>query len=253
MKKIITLLFIAAGIAVQAQTPSAELVNYLTFANLKSEVKSDYGTLDNPILSGAFMNISDRAAMETQMRKLQNSYRWPDGSALDFSKRKSMRNKDGIVDMYTMGNGKDTVKIFVDPYHTSAAYFVPKGLVALTSPLLGKVLAPVVKMSEEFYAAQDASTLKESTQQLVGAIQKQIGTALFVDADVLTPIVSDKELDKDLGGYLIKTYVVSKFLAHAKNMKDPKDFATKKMKDNFIKFSARYPEVKSGSLKDTLK
>lgn len=255
MKKFFTLLLVAAGIAAQAQKTSVELVNYLSFTNLKNEVKPDYGTLENPLPSGAFINIDDRAGMQNQMRKLKNSYRWPDGSVLDFSKRGSMQGKSGIVDLYTIvnANNKDTLRLYVDPYHKADTYFVPKGLVALNNSLLAKELAPLVKMAEEFYAAPDASVLKESTLQLVGAIQKQIGTDIFVDADALAPIINDKELDKDLGGYLVKTYLISKFLAHAKNIKDPKEYAVKKMKENFTKFSSLHPDVKSGTLKDTLK
>jgi hypothetical protein len=193
--------------------------------------------------------------MQTQMRKLKNSYRWPDGSSLDFSKRGSMQGKSGIMDLYTIvkADGKDTVRLYVDPYHSSDSYFVPKGLVALTSSQLAKELAPLIVIAEELYAAPDASMLRESSAQLLGALSKQMGTDIFLDLDVVAPIVNDKEADKQFGSYLIRSYLFSKFLAYAKNIKDPKQFASKKMKDNFIKYTALHPEVQCGSLKDTLK
>jgi len=255
MKKIFTLLLLALAISVQAQTPSNELLNHLIFTGLKNEVKADYGTKENPLPSGAFMHIEDPAAMQAQMRRLKNSYRWPDGSAIDLSKRSSMQGKAGMVDVYTIAhsNGKDTVRLVVDPYHSADSYFVPKGLVALNGALLAKELAPLVKMAEELYAAPDASILKESSAQLLGALAKQLGTDFFVDADMVSPILADKEADKQLGGYLIRSYLFTKFLAYAKNTKDPKSYATKKMKENFVKYAALHPEVKSGTLKDTLK
>jgi hypothetical protein len=255
MKRIFTLLLVAAAATTQAQTPSDEFVKYLTFPNLKNEVKADYGTADNPLQSGAFQNIADRGAMQTQMRKLTNSYRWPDGSTLDFSKRGSMQGKNGIVDMYTLAKPgtKDTVRLFVDPYHTSDNYFVPKGLVALNAPILAKELSPLVKIAEEIYAAPDASELKESSAQLLAAINKQFGTALFIDTAVVAPIVKDKEADKQFGGYLIRSYLFTKFLALSKNIKNPTQYATKKMKENFTKYTALHPDVKSGGLKDSLK
>jgi hypothetical protein len=255
MKRILALFLVAVATATQAQTPSPELLNYLTFAGLKTEVKADYGTAENPLPSGAFQNIADRAAMQTQMRKLKNSYRWPDGSMLDFSKRGSMQGKTGIVDVYTIvkADGKDTVRLYVDPYHSSDSYFVPKGLVALTSQLLAKELAPMVQIAEELYKAPDALMLKESASQLFGMLTKQIGTELFLDAEFVNPVLKDKEVDIQLGAYLLKSYIATKFLAHAKNIKDPQQYAAKEMKDNFLKFTALHPEVKYGSLKDTLK
>ena len=255
MKKIFTLLLVLLAVSVKAQKPSIELLNSLTLMGLKAEVKADYGTLDNPLPSGAFMHIEDRAAMQTQMRKLKNSYRWPDGSALDFSKRSSMQGKGGIVDMYTIAhtNGKDTVRLFVDPYHNADTYFVPKGLVALNGALLAKELAPLVKMAEELYKAPDASILKESAAQLMGALTNQIGTDILIDEEAVRPILSDKEADKQLGSYLLRTYIFTKFLAYSKNIKDPKQYATKKVRENFTKFNKLHPEVNSGTLKDTLK
>lgn len=255
MKRIFTFLLVAIATTNQAQTPSDEFVKYLTFPNLKNEVKADYGTAQNPLQSGAFQNIADRGAMQVQMRKLINSYRWPDGSTLDFSKRGSMQGKTGIVDVYTLAKpgNKDTVRLYVDPYHTSESYFVPKGLVALNGTLLAKELSPLVKIAEELYATPDASELKESSAQLMAAINKQFSTEMFLDADMVNPILKDQELDKQLGSYLLKTYIMTKFLAHAKNNKDPKQYATKKMKENFTRFTALHPDVKVGSLKDTLK
>jgi hypothetical protein len=255
MKRILALFLVAAATATQAQTPSQELLNHLTFAGLKSEVKADYGTAENPLPSGAFLNIADRSAMQTQMRKLENSYRWPDGSKLDFSKRGSTHGKPGIMDVYTMvkPNSKDTLRLYVDPYHSAESYFVPKGLVALTGPLLAKELAPLVIVAEELYNAPDAATLTESSAQLLSAINKQMGTDFFIDRDAIAPIINDKEADKQLGGYLIRSYLFSKFLAYTKNIKDPKSYARKKMMDNFQKFAALHPEVNSGGLKDTLK
>ena len=255
MKKIFTLLMVTLVVSAQAQTPSPELLNHFTFVGLKNEVKADYGTLQNPLPSGTFVNIANRSAMQTQTRKLQNSYRWPDGSVPDFSKRGSMQGKNGIVDMYTLinANSKDTIRLYVDPYHAADSYFVPKGLVAMNSKLLAKEIAPLVKIAEELNDAPDASILQETSSQLLGAINKQVGTDFLVDGDVIAPIATDKEADKPFIGYLIRSYVFAKFLAYAKNIKDPKSFATKKMKENFEKYTSLHPEVKAGTLKETIK
>jgi hypothetical protein len=255
MKRIFTLLLIAAATTSQAQKSSDELIKHLTFQNLKNEVKADFGSADNPIQSGAFQNIADRGAMQLQMGKLTNSYRWPDGSALDFSKRGSKQGKTGVVDVYTLSKpgSTDTIRLHVDPYHTSESYYVPKGLVALNAPILEKEISPMVKIAEELYVAPDASALNESSGQLLSAINKQFGTALFIDTAVVAPIVKDKEADKPFGGYLIRSYLFSKFLAMAKNIKNPTAYATKKMKENFNRYIVLHPEVKIGNLKESLK
>jgi len=261
MKKIatllLTLLFVITAIAVKAQSPSPELLKLITFEGLQNKVKKNYGTLEDPIPSGAFKNITDDNNRRSKMLKLMNSYRWPDGKTIDFSKRYSTRAADGkqIVDCYTLINPgtADTIKLFVDPYRDSTVYFVPKGLAAVTLPQLAEEIAPYVKQIEEMEAAPNAYILKESSSQTLVFLGQKIGFSAFVDNDMLSGIIADKEADKELTDFLVREYIFNKFYAYAKNLPDSKKYAFSKMKDNFQEFTAAYPDVNTGNLKITLK
>lgn len=254
---LLTLLFAFISITVKAQSPNPELLKLISFEGLQNKVKNGYGTLEEPIPSGAFKNITDDNNRRSKMLKLMNSYRWPDGKTIDFSKRFSTKaaKGDGIVDCYTLINPGtiDTVKLFVDPYKDSTVYFVPKGLAAVTLSHLGNEIAPFVKQIEEMEAAPDAYVLKESSSQTLVYIGQKIGYAAFVDNDMLGGIIADKEAAKEVTDFLVRQYIFNKFYAYAKNLPDSKKYAFNKMKSNFLEFTAAHPEVNTGSLKITLK
>lgn len=257
MKKTLLLLFIAISLTAKAQLPATELLNQITFSGLTSEVKADYGTADYPIPSGAFKNIADRPKMQLQMFKLSNSYRWPNGEKVDFSKRYSTANKSGtgMVDVYTLTQqgSKDTIRLYVDPYQEATTYFVPKGLVPLTREVLAKETAPYLKIVEELDQAPDASVLKEQAAQLLQYLSKNIGTAPFIDQEQLKALLNDQEAATDLRSYLMRYYIFGKFYAYAKDLPKPKEYALGKMKTAFEKFIALHPDVKTGNLKELLK
>jgi len=257
MTKILTLIIILLAMTAKSQSPSPELLKVMVFNGLENKVKPGYGTKSDPIPSGAFKYIAEKNKMQVQMLKLQNSFRWPDGQALDFSKRFSTRNDagTGILDCYTLvrPGTTDTIRLFVDPYREETVYYVPEGLTALTLPALKKELAPYVKQIEELDAAPDPFALKETKIQLLGYMYKHIGTAAFIDPDMLSATMSDKDADKDLKAHLAYMYMISKFYAYAKDIKTPKQFAFDKMKLVFQKFVSVYPEVKTGELQSTLK
>lgn len=256
MKKILVLLLLLAAAKAQSQEPSKILIEAATFPGLVNEVKPGYGTTaDNPIPSGAFMKITDRVSSENQMVKLKNSYRWPSGESLDFSRRFSTHGKTGIVDCYTLvrPESTDTVRLFVDPYHVSTQYFVPKGLIALTSEGLAKELVPYIKQAESLQAAPDASLLTEDYGKLLDYLAKTFGTGPFLDSEQIQVVATDEEADRDLRNYLIRCYVTGKFYAQAKNMADPQTYAFNQMKLSFQKYNTLHPEIKTGILKTTLK
>lgn len=257
MKRTLLPLLITVCLTAKAQLPATDLLNQITFSGLTNEVKSDYGTLENPIPSGAFKNIADKSKMQLQMFRLTNSYRWPNGEKPNFSSRYSTANKNGtgVVDVYvlTRADSKDTLKLFVDPYQESDTYFVPKGLVPLTKELLAKEIAPYVKLVEELDQAPDASILKDQAGQLLQYLSQQVGTAPFIDQDQLKPLLTDQEADTNLKGYLMRSYIFGKFYAYAKDLPKPKEYAFNKMKTSFGKFVSLHPDVKIGRLKEFLK
>lgn len=253
MKKTLTLFIAVASLCAKAQLPSTELLKAATFAGLTNEVKTGYGTTaDDPIPSGAFMNITDKG--NTQMLKLKNSYRWPTGESLDFSKRFSTRGKTGIVDCYTLvrTGSTDTVRLFVDPYHVATQYFVPAGLTAVTRERLAVELAPYVKQTETLMASPDATLLTETYDQLASYLITHFGTTPFLDPEMIKDVALDEEADKKLRNFLIGSYVTGKFYAQAKDMADPKQYACNYMKSSFKKYIPLYPETKTGILKTTL-
>lgn len=257
MKNVLMLLLISLAISGWAQTPSNELLRAITFNGLENKVKSGYGTKKDPIPSGAFKYIAEKNKMQSQMRKLENSYRWPDGQKLDFSKRFSTRNEagTGILDCYTLvkPGTTDTIRLFVDPYKEEAAYFVPEGLTALTLPLLKKELEPYTKQIDQINAAPDILALKESRMQLLAYMYQLAGTALFIDPDKLSAIIADKEANKELVTNLAYWYMISKFYAYAKDLNDPKQYAFDQLRFAFQNFIGMHPEVKTGELQLALK
>lgn len=254
---LLTLLLAINVLAARAQSPSPELLKLVTFEGLENKVKKNYGTLEDPIPSGAFKNVTDDNNRRSKMLKLMNSYRWPDGSTIDFSKRFSTKAADGkaIVDCYTLINPStaDTIKLFVDPYRDTTVYFVPKGLTALTPAKLAKEIAPYVTQIEEIEAAPDAFLLTELSSQILVFIGQKIGFSAFVDHDMLGGIIADKAAAKELTDFLVREYIFNKFYAYAKNIPDSKKYAFDKMKGNFREFTTARPEVNTGNLKITLK
>lgn len=254
MKKLLTLLLVA--IALQAQSQSDELLNSLKFNNLKDEQKEGYGSKADPIPSGTFKSIANQANIQMQMNKFKNSYRWPDGSIIDFSKRFSTPGAGGrgILDCYTLVQaGKtDTIMLFVDPYRDAEVYYTPKGLIALNKAVLAKELAPYVKIAEELDAAPDPYVVKTSGK-LGLYISKQLGNELFIDEDILTPVFQDTAAGMILQGFLFRTYKYNKLVAYAKELPDPKKYAYDKLKITFKKFQLAHPDVSTGSLGTTLK
>lgn len=257
MTKVLTLIMILLTISAKSQSPSPELLKVMLFNGLENKVKPGYGTKSDPIPSGAFKYIAEKNKMQVQMLKLTNSYRWPDGQSLDFSKRFSTRNEagTGVLDCYTLvkPGTTDTLRLFVDPYREETAYYVPEGLTALTLPMLKKELAPYVKQIDELDTAPDPFALKETKMQLISYIYKHIGPATFIDPDMLSAVMTDKDADNDLKSHLAYMYMISKFYAYAKDIKAPKQFAFDKMKLGFQKFALTYPEVKTGELQTILK
>lgn len=257
MKNLLTLLLISLAIASKAQTPSNELLKAIIFNGLENKVKPGYGTKKDPIPSGAFKYLAENNKMQTQMQKLKNSYRWPNGVKLDFSKRFSTPNEagTGILDCYTLVNPEttDTIRLFVDPYREEVTYFVPEGLTALTLPQLKKELIPYIEQIDRMNAAPDILALKESRTQILDYMYQQAGTSLFIDPDKLSAIIADKAADKELITGLAYWYMISKFYACAKDIQDPKQYAFNQMRLAFQNFSQLHPEVKTGELQFALK
>ncbi|MBC6113037.1 hypothetical protein ACFOG5_14425 [Pedobacter fastidiosus] len=255
MKTICTILFCFVVTFCKAQLPAQELVNYITFENLKGPA-DDYGaSIDKPIGTGAFKNIADRNAMQNRMAKLRNSYRWPDGTLIDFSKRGSTSGKKGIVDVYTLTNPntKNVVSLYVDPYNTDSAYYVPKGLIALNPSIVEKEIAPYLKLVDEVKLSKDPYTDQlENLAKLINYLGTNIGLVNFIDRDNLAKVMTDTQAKNEVKDYLFSSYVIHKFYALGKNLPTPKAYALDKMRADFARFQKLHPDIETGNIKINL-
>ena len=251
MNSILTLLLLTF-LSLFANAQSPELLKIMTFEGLENTKKQGYGSKEDPILSGAFINVTDR----TKMVKLKSSYRWPDGTLIDFNKRFSTASADGkgIVDCYILvkPGTTDTVKLFVNPYKESTVYYVPKGLKAVNITDIKTEIAPLLKLVEEMEESNDAFTLKNQAAAVLTYINATLGTTLFTDSDQLKTLMADKEADPLLKSFLLRAYIFNKFYAYGKSIANEKAYAFNKVKENFQEFIIAHPEVKTGGLKEAL-
>lgn len=255
MKTCYTLILCFIACLTKAQLPSDTLMTYITFENLKGPDDA-YGTsMDRPIGSGAFKNITDRENLKVRMAKLENSYRWPDGAKIDFTKRNSQHSSTGIVDRYTLinPNSKDTLFLFVDPYKTDSTFYIPKGLVAVSKEVLAKEIAIQLKSIEDINAAKDAfSNEQENINKIANYIASNIGLINFIDRENLRKVMTDTQANPELKNYLLKLYVLNKFYALGKNIANTKAYALNKMKESFVNFQKEHPDVATGNIKINL-
>lgn len=255
MKTFFTLIFCMTACLTKAQLPSDTLITYITFENLKGSDDGYGASIDRPIGSGAFKNIADRDNLRVRMAKLENSYRWPDGSKIDFTKRSSEHSSMGIVDRYTLinPNTKDTLFLFVDPYKTDSTFYIPKGLVAVSKDVLAKEIAVQLKSIEDINTAKDAfSNEQENINKMANYVASNIGLVNFIDRENLLKVMTDTQADPELKNYLFKLYVLNKFYALGKNIVNTKAYALNKMKESFINFQKEHPDVATGNIKINL-
>jgi hypothetical protein len=235
-----------------AQAQYEKIFAVLRFDNLVNEVKEGYGTLEQPLESGAFINLMNAQLRNAAFVRLFNSYRWPNGQKIDFSKRGSTKGgSKGIVDRYILVNPEtsDTVFLYVDPYQTSSKYYVPKGMVALTPNLLKTEIDPILQQIEEINQAEEGSKLILHAGDVMRYISANFDQHQLIDSDKLKPLVDDKTADKSLVGYLMRSYIFNKYYALAKDIDNAGDYAFAKMKKNFEKYMKFNPEANTGQLK----
>lgn len=255
MKTCYTLILCLIACLTKAQLPSDTLMTYITFENLKGPDDAYGASMDRPIGSGAFKNITDRENLKVRMAKLENSYRWPDGAKIDFTKRNSQHSSTGIVDRYTLinPNSKDTLFLFVDPYKTDSTFYIPKGLVAVSKEVLAKEIAIQLKSIEDINAAKDAfSNEQENINNIANYIASNIGLINFIDRENLRKVMTDTQANPELKNYLFKLYVLNKFYALGKNIANTKAYALNKMKESFVNFQKEHPDVATGNIKINL-
>ncbi|PWS27749.1 hypothetical protein DHW03_09225 [Pedobacter yonginense] len=254
MKTICTFLICFTVTVCKAQLPAPELVTYITFENLKGQ-SDDYGTSIKPIGTGAFTNIADRNAMQSRMTKLKGSFRWPDGSTIDFSKRGSKSGKQGIVDVYTLTNPTShaTINLYVDPYKTDSTYYVPKGLIAVNERILEKEIAPYLKLVEEIKDSKDGYVdQKDNLSNLVAYLASNVGLTNFIDRENLAKVMTDTQAKDDVKNYLLCLYVVYKFYALGKNYPNPKIYALEQLKVSLANFQKTHSDIETGNIKINL-
>lgn len=254
MKTFYTIIFCLVLSFAKAQQPIDTLITYITFENLKGYSKG-YGTsIDRPIGSGAFANLANRGALQIRMAKLENSFRWPDGSAIDFSKRSSTSGKSGIVDRYTLTNPstKAVVTIFVDPYHLDSVFYIPEGLVLVNKESLAKDIAPHLKKIEELNASSDPYLEQDAVKQEMNYIAMKFGIGALVNIEHLRKTMTDTQASNDLKNYLFNAYILHKFYAMGKNINRSSQYAYNKMKSDFLKFQQKHPDVEVGNIKINL-
>lgn len=255
MKTLYTFFFCLIISFCKAQVPSDSLIKYMSFENLKG-YRAGYGeSVNNPLNSGAFKNIADRNGMQARMAKLRNTYRWSDGSIIDFSKRGSTMGKSGMVDQYTLENPKtkELLTLIVNPYQTDSTYYIPKGLIAVNKDILAKEIAPHLNMIDEINKSADAfASEKEKMNIVSNFIAMNIGISHFIDRENLIKVITDTQANNDLKSHLFGTYIINKFYALGKNLPEPKAFALTKMKDAFHKFQKLHPDAEIGNIKINL-
>ncbi|QNN41642.1 hypothetical protein [Pedobacter roseus] len=255
MKIFYTLIFCLIAGLVKAQLPSDTLVTYITFENLKGNDDGYGASINRPIGTGAFKNLIDRSYLSLRMAKLENSYRWPDGSKIDFTKRKSEHSSTGIVDRYTLINPnlKDTIFLFVDPYKLDSAFFVPKGLIALNKEALAREITPQLKAIDDINAAKDAfGNQQDSINKVANYIASHAGLVNFVDRENLAKVMTDTQASAEIKEYLFKIYIINKFYALGKNISNTKAYALGKMKESFNNFQKEHPGIETGNIKINL-
>ncbi|MCZ4243376.1 hypothetical protein [Pedobacter punctiformis] len=255
MKTCCTLFFCLIAGLVHAQLPADTLITYITFENLKGHNDGYGASIDRPIGTGAFKNLVDRSYLSSRMAKLENSYRWPDGTRIDFTKRNSEHSSTGIVDRYTLihPNLKDTIWLFVDPYKLDSIFYVPKGLIAINKDVLAKEIAPQLKAIEDINAAKDAySNEQQNIRNIANYIAARFGVVNFIDQDNLRKVMKDTQAGAEIKNYLFMLYVLNKFYALGKNITQPKMYALNKMKQAFINFQKEHPNVETGNIKINL-
>ncbi len=239
-----------------SQAQYRKVLAVLQFDNFVNEVKPKYGTLEQPLESGAFINLMDPQLRNAGFVRLFNSYRWPNGQKIDFAKRGSTKGgSKGIVDRYVLVNPEtsDTVLLYVDPYKTSNQYYVPKGMIALTPTLLKEEIEPVLKQIEEINQAEEGSKLILHAEDVMRYVSTNFDQNKLIDNDKVKPLLEDKEVDKMLAGYLMRTYIFSKYYALAKDIEKESDYAFEQMKTNFKKYMKLNPETNTGKLGEYLK
>lgn len=255
MKKILmTLIFALVANLVQAQY--RKILSVLQFDNLEHKVKSDYGSKTNPVESGAFINLNNPQSRNAGFVRLFNSYRWPNGEKINFSKRHSTQGlgSKGIVDVYTLVNPEtgDTILLYVDPYKTSEKYNVPKGLFALDATILKSEIEPILQQIEEVNNAEDGTKLKLHIGEIMNYISSNFDQNQLIDLTQLEFLRDDKKADKELTTHLMMIYVMSKFYAMAKDIDNERDYAFDKMKANYKKYIKANPQAERGKLGEKL-
>ncbi|WP_293784199.1 hypothetical protein [uncultured Pedobacter sp.] len=255
MKIFCTLIFCLITGWVKAQLPADTLVNYITFENMKGNDDGYGASIDRPIGTGAFKNLANKSYLSMRMAKLENSYRWPDGSKIDFNRRKTEHSATGIVDRYTLINPdlKDTVFLFVDPYKLDSAFFIPKGLIALNKEILAREITTQLKAIEHINAAKDAfETKQDSLNKVANYIASYAGLVNFVDRENLAKVMTDTQASPEIKEYLFKIYIINKFYAMGKNISGSKAYALNKMKELFNIFQREHPNIETGNIKINL-
>lgn len=195
--------------------------------------------------------------MNVGFLKLFNSYRWPNGDKINFSKRHSTRTagSNGIVDVYTLVNPEtsDTIMLYVDPYKKSEKYGVPQGLIALDEKILKLEIEPILQQIEEVNNSEDGSKLKFHIGDVMNYIFSNFDQNQLIDLNRLEFLQKDKKADQDLTTYLMMVYVMNKYYALAKGIENEAGYAFEKMKTSYRNYIKVYPETLKGKLDEHLK
>jgi hypothetical protein len=250
MRKILITLITVCNVQI-ASAQYSKIMKVLQFENMVNQEMPDYGSLEKPIESGAFVNLLDGEGRANGMRKLYNSYRWPNGKRIDFSKRFSTKGgSKGIVDCYILVNPitKDTLQLYVDPYKTSDKYYIPKGLIALNPELLKEEIETILEQIQEVNEAQDGEALKIHAGEILRYLASYSYQNLLIDQDQLKPLMQNMKADKTLVGFLMRSYMFNKFYALAKDLENEKAYAFEQMKANYANFIKVHPNYAEGDL-----
>jgi hypothetical protein len=249
-KILLYVVLITSGLYSSAQKISEKIVPLFTM-KIKGVATDSFGLISaKPIPHGAFLYVGQTDKLTLKMSKLYNTFTWPSGEKLDFSKRGTARSSSGgVLDVYSIPRPgtSEVINLYVDPYHEGEVY-IPQGLVIIKAASLNSEVLQMVSLIEEFNNTTDAfkdSVSKEKQARILIFLQTRVGLDHFFDAEIVNKL---KGVNIELRGFLFRTYMFNNFLALSKGKDDNKEEGFKTMKHAYKNLVKVHPSLKNEEL-----
>jgi hypothetical protein len=239
-------------------TPTDEFYEHFVLKHSDDPAPEGYGFSPQlPITVGAYeTNLTDQKNIALQVNRFLKSYLWADGSRITFIDRKSvMINSVNYDKMRITKTGtKDTLTLYTDMYK-SGPISLPKGMIFYSKEKLFEELSPLAVQVVKYDAVPDKyadASAKQASFQLIGLLQNDIGLDYLMDQDYLAPLINDVGQDTDLKAFLIRSYVVHKFLYELTGQPNPKTKAYNIMVDDYQTVIKTHEILSKGHLADLM-